>query len=178
MTERIDVIVIGAGHNGLVCATYLARQGLNVTCLESTETAGGMAARRSLDDAYHFPGMAHVAPSLHPSIVSDLKLKQFGYTPGKAIKTIALDAEGNHLSLATDSVQGEGLPTADTESYGAFRRQYIEFAKSLKPLFENKPPRLKDMPISDKVALGKLGWNLRFGLGKASMYEFPAGRRD
>ena len=172
MTKRIDVIVIGAGHNGLVCATYLARKGLNVTCIESADTAGGMAAWRSLDDAYHFPGMAHVAPSLHPSIVSDLKLDHFGFSQGEPAKTIALDSDGNHLTIGADKAEGKDLPETDAAAYKTFRQQYLDFAASLKPLFENTPPRLKDMPFGDKATLGKLGWNLRFGLGKASMYEF------
>ena len=47
MTRPTDAIVIGAGHNGLVCAAYLARAGMNVVCLESSDVAGGM----SLGDA-------------------------------------------------------------------------------------------------------------------------------
>ena len=59
MTDRTDAIIIGAGHNGLVCAAYLARNGMNVVCLESGDEAGGMAAPRSIGENYHFPGLAH-----------------------------------------------------------------------------------------------------------------------
>ena len=172
MTERIDVIVIGAGHNGLVCATYLARKGLNVTCIESSDTAGGMAAKRTLSDDYHFPGLAHVAPSLSPEIVGELALDRFGYSPGRTIGTIALDAGGGHVTIGADSISGDGLPATDIDAYPGFRQQYIDFAKSLRTLFASKPPRLKDMPFGDKATLLRLGWNLRFGLGKTSMYEF------
>jgi phytoene dehydrogenase-like protein len=172
MTERTDAIIIGAGHNGLVCAAYLARAGLKVLCLESAETAGGMSASRSLGDKYHFPGLAHVAYPVSPAIRRDLRLEQFGYETGKAVDTVALDANGKHLIIGANSVSGDGLPEADEENYLKFREQYLAFAKALRPLFDNKPPRLKDMAFADKTTLVKLGWNIRLGLGRETMYEF------
>ena len=172
MTERTDAIIIGAGHNGLVCAAYLARAGLNVLCLESADSAGGMSAPRTIGDNYHFPGLAHVAYPIAPAIRRDLRLEQFGYESGKAIDTVALDANGKHLTIGTNSVSGDGLPESDKKAYPKFREQYLAFAKALRPLFENKPPRLKDMEFADKTTLVKLGWNIRLGLGRETMYEF------
>ena len=171
MTERIDAIVIGAGHNGLVCAAYLARAGMNVTCLEAAESAGGMAAPRTLGDDYHIPGLSVSAYPISAAIRRDLKLDQFGYSPGKAVDTIALDAEGNHLTIGANSVSGIDLSESDADAYPAFKKEYLAFAKSLRPLFDNKPPRLKDMPFSDLSTLAKLGWNVRLGLGRDAMYE-------
>lgn len=172
MTERLDAIVIGAGHNGLVCATYLARAGLKVLVLESADSAGGMAAPRTISDDYQFPGLAHAAYPLSAAIRHDLKLDQFGYEPGKAIDTIALDAGGRHLTIGPNGISGERLPEQDEKAYTAFRSQYLAFAKAIRPLFDNKPPRLKDMPFSDKATLARLGWNIRIGLGRETMYEF------
>ena len=172
MTKRTDAIIIGAGHNGLVCAAYLARTGMNVVCLESEDAAGGMAAPRSIGENYHFPGLAHASHPVSAMIRRDLKLDQFGYVPGNAIDTIALDANGQHLTIGNDGVSGEGLPERDVLAYPKFRKQYLAFANSLRPLFENKPPRLKDMGFADKTTLAKLGWNIRFGLGRETMNEF------
>ena len=171
MTERNDVIIIGAGHNGLVCAAYLARAGLNVLCLESSSSAGGMSAPRTLGDDYQFPGLAHLSYPVDSAIRRDLKLDKFGYRPGKAIDTIALDEGGNHLTIGANSVSGSGLAESDEASYAKFRKQYLDFAKALKPLFENKPPRLKNIPFADKTTLAKLGWKIRMGLGRETMYE-------
>jgi phytoene dehydrogenase-like protein len=172
MTKRSDAIIIGAGHNGLVCAAYLARAGLNVLLLESASSAGGMSAPRTLDGDYHFPGLAHAAYPVSPSIRRDLKLDQFGYVPGEAVDTISLDANGRHLTIGADRVSGEGLSGSDETAYPEFRNQYLAFAKALRPLFDNKPPRLKNMAFADKTTLAKLGWNIRIGLGRESMYEF------
>jgi phytoene dehydrogenase-like protein len=172
MTRRNDVIVIGAGHNGLVCATYLARAGLNVVVLEASNSAGGMIAPRALDSDYRFPGLAQASFPISPSICRQLKLIQYGYTGGRPARTVALDAHGRHLVIDGDSIAGDGLPDADASAWPAFRKQYLEFARSLKPLMESKPPRLKDMDFSDKTTLAKLGWNIRMGLGKERMYEF------
>ncbi len=172
MTDRLDAIIIGAGHNGLVCASYLARAGMNVICLEASDSAGGMAAARTIDDDYHFPGLAHIAHPISKAIRRDLKLDNFGYATGRSIDTVALDAAGNHLTIGAGTLSGEGLNEADATAYPAFAKQYADFAKAMRPLFENKAPRLKDMPFADKTTLAKLGWNIRMGLGRDSMYEF------
>jgi phytoene dehydrogenase-like protein len=171
MTERIDAIIIGAGHNGLVCAAYLARAGMNVVCLDVADSAGGMAAPRALGDDYHFPGLGVSAYPVCAAIRRDLKLDQFGYAPGKAVDTIALDAQGDHLTIGANSLSGNDLPESDAKAYPDFKNEYLAFAKSLRPLFDNKPPRLKDMPFSDVSTLAKLGWNVRLGLGREAMYE-------
>lgn len=172
MTERNDVIIIGAGHNGLVCASYLARAGHNVLVLEAGDTAGGMSAPRTLDENFHFPGLAHAAYPVSADIRRDLKLDKFGYKPGDAIDTVALDVNGRHLVIGATGLSGEGLLKSDEAAYPDFRKQYLAFARALRPLFDNTAPRLKDMPLADKATLAKLGWNLRMGLGRSDMYEF------
>jgi phytoene dehydrogenase-like protein len=172
MIERTDAIVIGAGHNGLVCAASLARAGMNVLCLDSSDSAGGMSAPRSVDGNYHFPGLAHTSFPVSAAIRRELKLDQHGYVPGKAIDTIALDTEGQHLTITANSLSGGNLSESDAAAYPQFRKQYLAFAKALRPLFDNKPPRLKDMEFADTITLAKLGWNVRMGLGRETMYEF------
>jgi phytoene dehydrogenase-like protein len=169
---RPDAIIVGAGHNGLVCAAYLARAGHDVLVLEANDAVGGMAAPRNVGGAYHFPGLPHAVTPLARVIRDDLKLDRLGYKAGPAVDTIALDAEGAHLTLGPNRASGDGLSGADAAAWPGFRKRYLAFAKALQPLFENKPPRLKNMPFADKAALAKLGWNIRFGLGRETMYEF------
>ena len=137
MTERIDALIIGAGHNGLVCAAYLARAGMRVVCLESSDTAGGMSAPRTLAEHYRLPGLAHTAFPVSARIRRELKLDQFDYQPGPAVDTVALALDGRHLTLSPDSATGEALSAADKQSYRAFREQFLSFANSMRPLLEN-----------------------------------------
>ncbi len=172
MTDRFDAIVIGAGHNGLVCAGYLARAGWKVACIESRDVAGGMSGARTLGRDYHFPGLAHTTFPIHPRIRRDLGLDRFGYAPGRAIESVSLGEGGDHLIIGTEDLSGPGISNNDRERYRAFRRELLAFARALRPLFENPPPRLKDMTSRDKSVLAKLGWNVRVRLGRDSMNEF------
>lgn len=167
-----SVAIVGGGHNGLVCAAYLARAGYKVQILEARETVGGGAATTDLADGYKVSGLAHILHSLNPKICKDLKLEMAGLKLGTAIDTIALDRDGQHLTLGINHVSGAGLSPDDSKAYGDFKKEFHNYAKALEPLMMNKPPRLKDMDNKDKFTLAKLGWKLRFGLGTASMREF------
>jgi phytoene dehydrogenase-like protein len=171
MIERIDAIIIGTGHNGLVCGSYLARAGLKVLFLEARDSVGGMTSASAIDDDYHIPGLAHTAHPVCPKIRKELQLDKFGYSPGKPVETIALDESGMHLRIGQTSVSGIGLSNDDITAYTEFKKEYLGYAKALRPLFGNKPPRLKNMGFADKSTLAKLGWNIRMGLGRESMYE-------
>ncbi len=172
MTERYDAVVIGAGHNGLVSAAYLARAGMSVLVCEATDSPGGMAGGRPFGDGYRVPALAHVQPPLPATIRRDLGLERFGYSAGSALETIALGGEHGPLVLRGGHIEGDGLASADIQAYPGFRDRYLDFARALRPLMESKPPRLKNFSPGDRSTLARLGWKLRFGLGRESMYEF------
>ena len=99
-----DAIIIGAGHNGLICASYLAKAGK--TCLWSTlETEpGGCASTREFAPGCHVSDCAQWLSQLDQSIVKDLDLKAAGLKLGKPKATISLQSDGDHLiSMVTPS---------------------------------------------------------------------------
>ena len=79
MTKKAyDAIVIGGGHNGLICAAYLARAGKDVLVLEKRGVLGGAAVTEELYPGFHFSVCSYVVSLLRPSIIRDLDLPRHG----------------------------------------------------------------------------------------------------
>ena len=172
MTKSHSVVIVGGGHNGLICATYLAKAGHQVQVLEARDSVGGGASTQSFFDGYSTSGLAHVLYGLNAKVCKDLKLNIDDASFTQPANTISLQLDGEHLILGRDDVSASSLSTKDLEAYRAFKKEFRGYAKALQPLMMNTPPRLKDMDKKDKVTLAKLGWSLRFGLGTQSMREF------
>ncbi|MGQ9728410.1 MAG: phytoene desaturase family protein, partial [Candidatus Fervidibacter sp.] len=79
MAQRYDVVIIGAGHNGLVAAAYLSKAGLKVCVLERRSAVGGCCVTETMWGNYKVSTAAYVCGLLHPKIVNDLKLSQLGF---------------------------------------------------------------------------------------------------
>jgi phytoene dehydrogenase-like protein len=78
MANTYDVIVIGAGHNGLVCGAYLAQAGLKTLVLERREIFGGAAVTEEFAPGFRASRFSYVMSLLHPRVIRDLQLKAFG----------------------------------------------------------------------------------------------------
>lgn len=74
-----DAVIVGAGHNGLVCGSYLARAGLKVCVLERRDILGGASVSEELWPGYLVNTAAHMLGLLQPRIILDLELQKFGY---------------------------------------------------------------------------------------------------
>ena len=170
MTDTGRILIVGAGHNGLVCATYLARAGREVTVLEASATVGGMAATREFAPGYR-ASCAHLAYLLDAGIVKELALRSHGLRfAAEGLSTIALDAGGEHLSIDGDRLEGAGVSDADQAAWPAYRKRMAKFAAFLGRLHEQAPPRIRQTP-GELYALGKLALRLR-AMGRDDMREF------
>ena len=72
MTDKYDAIVVGGGHNGLVCAALLGRAGKNVMVLEANGQVGGAAITREFTDGYTVSACAHLLYQLQPVVQKEL----------------------------------------------------------------------------------------------------------
>ena len=74
-----DVVIVGGGHNGLACAAYLAKAGLDVLVLERREVLGGAAVTEEPWPGYRVSSASYVVSLIPPRIVHELELKRLGY---------------------------------------------------------------------------------------------------
>ena len=77
-TDKSDVIVIGGGHNGLVCACYLAKAGLRVRVLERRSIVGGAAVTEEFHPGFRNSTASYTVGLLSPQVIHDLHLKSHG----------------------------------------------------------------------------------------------------
>jgi phytoene dehydrogenase-like protein len=167
MTDKYDAIVVGAGHNGLVCATLLARAGKNVLMLEANVRVGGAAITRTFADGYSVSACAHLLYQLQPEVRKELQLSP--QLSSKNMTTIALGEGGEHVRLSGDLA--EGVEKQDAANYRAFRKRMTRYADLLRKFFNKSPPRLGTKTFDDLKTLGQLGFAVRW-LGKDDMREF------
>lgn len=167
MTDKYDAIVVGAGHNGLVCSALLAKAGKRVLVLEANEQVGGAAVTREFTDGYSVSACAHLLYQLQPEVRKELRLAP--RLASEDMTTIALEEQGNHVRLRTDGV--EGVSEQDAEQYRNFRKRMARFAGLLRKYFNKTPPRVGSRNLKDLMTLGQLGLNIRM-LGKSEMEAF------
>ena len=167
MTERFDAIVIGAGHNGLVCAATLAKAGRDVLVLEAREQVGGAAVTESFAEGFSVSSCAHPLYGLQPDVLSDLGVKP--ELASDKLQTIALGKGGEHVRLCGAEVQG--VAADDQQQLRDFHRTMQRFSRLLNTHLNRKPPRLGTRDRGDLMSLAKLGFDLR-RLGRTDMREF------
>ena len=110
MTTRLDAVIIGGGHNGLVCAFYLARAGLKVKVLERRAVVGGAAVTEEFHPGFRNSVASYTVSLLNPKVIADMGLAERGLTiVERPISNFLPQADGGYLKL------GGGLERTQAE---------------------------------------------------------------
>src|SRR4030081_3160333 len=103
MQGRYDAIIIGAGHNGLVTACYLARAGKKVLVLERRHLVGGACVTEETFPGFKVSTAAYVNSLFRPEIIRDLRLADYGFAVlERNPSSFSPFADGRHLFLGAD----------------------------------------------------------------------------
>ncbi len=163
-----DVVIVGAGHNGLACAAYLARAGLDVLVLEAREVVGGAAVTEEPWPGYRVSSAAYVVSLMPPQVVRELDLARHGYevsivTPDYFVPF----PDGTSLTLwgdlRRDADNIARLSRRDAEAYVRFDAYFDRVARLLKDLLFVVPPnpRWRELPRWLAAAARLRGWTGR-----------------
>jgi phytoene dehydrogenase-like protein len=163
--SSFDAIVIGAGHNGLTTAGYLARGGMNVCVLEARPVVGGAAVSEEFHPGFRNSVASYVVSLLRPEVVRDLELKRFGYETIPLDHSLYLDSRGDYLLLdgteANDRAQFEKFSDTDYDDYLAFEASIEQVGELLAKQWLKAPPKLAGGGLGDLLDALKLGLDVR-----------------
>lgn len=148
-----DAIVIGAGHNGLVAACYLAKAGLRVLVLERSDRVGGACVTDEIAPGFKVSAAAYASGLFRPQIIEDLELAKYG------LKQIAFDPQsfcpfpdGRYLLLWSDvertSKEIAKFSKRDAEAYRRYEAFWASFYELIEPMLMAPPA-----PIADLVGM-------------------------
>jgi len=143
MASTYDVIVVGSGHNGLVCGAYLAKAGLRTLVLERRSIIGGASVTEEFSPGFRGSRFSYVMSLLHPRVIADLELRSFGLEVLAANDLFCPLGGDDYIIYSDDEakIQAEfaRFSVHDAKIYPEFSRQLQESANLVRKLLFETP---------------------------------------
>ena len=144
MTKHYDAVIIGGGHNGLVCAFYLARAGLKVRILERRDIIGGACVTEEFHPGFRNSTASYTVSLLRPKVIKDMRLHERGWRIIERTISNFFPFENDYLKLGggTDRTQAEfaRFSAKDAATFPAYEEALERVAEVLRGISLKTPP--------------------------------------
>jgi phytoene dehydrogenase-like protein len=144
-TTTRDVVIIGGGHNGLVCASYLAAAGLSVTVLERRAVVGGAAVTEEFHPGFRNSVAAYTVSLLNPKVIRELELERFGLRiVNRPLANFLPLPDDRYLKIGAGRTQSEvgKFSSRDAQRLDDYARRLDTIADVLRDLVLETPPNV------------------------------------
>jgi len=173
--KQYDAIIIGAGHNGLTNAAYLAKAGLDVLVVEKNDYIGGAAVSRELHEGFTYSNCSYVCSMMRQAIHRDLDLTRHGLVLVPYLGTVNFGDDGttlvNYNTEAAEYNEFRKHSPHDADAMFRFRTDLDRYAKLIRKTLMRTPPNpttLRPRDIQELLYLGKQF----MALGEKELYEY------
>ena len=159
-----DAIIIGAGHNGLTAANYLAMGGLRVCVLERRHIVGGAAVSEEFHPGFRNSIASYVVSLLRPEVVQELQLADYGYRTMPLHNSFYPDLNGQYLLLTDDEAYNRAQYAKFSNTDYESLQEYYGLVDQIGAIIANQwlktPPKLSGAGVSDLIAAVQIGMDV------------------
>jgi phytoene dehydrogenase-like protein len=164
MSNTYDAIIIGGGHNGLVCSFYLARAGLKVKVLERRHIVGGAAVTEEFHPGFRNSTASYTVSLLQPKVIRDMDLPKYGYKVLDRVISNFFPLENDYLKLGGGTARTQAefarFSKKDAETFPAYAEALERVAEVLRGIALKTPPRAGG-GLGALANLASHGWAMR-----------------